>query len=309
MFAQLQQNLNKFISGDAPQASSSSQYDREKRSLVQHANDFSSEDDDDTILPMAFPSESHQQEQQSVLPQQVTSFFSTLSNTVQSNIASFRENIASTTPQQPQPPLPEQEQQQKSTTIQIDTTSTWGDSFSSWKDGAKNRLGSIIGTQEEVPPEPKTWLESLTSSVDDYTTMSKTTRIYGFGISAGLGLVFLLIAIGFLPSILIASRAFAFFYTIGNICLVISTFFVVGPMKQLSLMIEKDRIIPSICFVSSLLLTMFSAIVLKSALLVILLIVVQVVSLGYYILSYIPFGQQIASSFISALMTAFRAMF
>jgi len=183
--------------------------------------------------------------------------------------------------------------------------------LSSWKDTANKQLDDVWVRMRPVEPvnEPKGWFDSVTSELDQYTTMSRTNRMYGFGITLGIGVLFIVIAMAFLPSILVAARAFGLFYTVGNCCLIASTFFLVGPMKQLGMMFEKDRLIPSVCFLSSLFLTLFAALVLKSALLVLILLVVQVISLAYYILSYIPFGQKIVGVFVSSISTAIRAMF
>jgi hypothetical protein len=313
MFAQFQDTFNRFITGeDAPAASTSSpnqskQYEREKRSLVSNTGDFS--DDDDTILPILVNNDTTREE--SILPPQLSSFMSNLTSTIQSNVSTIRQNITgvapvTTTTTVNETPVTRGSSSSATTTQQ--PTDTWS-TFSTWKDSARTRLETIIGVEEERPPEPRGWLDGMTGGLDEYTTLSKTNRLYGCLICLGIGALCIFIAIGFLPSILLTSRAFAFFYTIGNICLVSATFFLVGPMRQMRMMLEKDRIIPSLSFISSLVLTMLAAVVLQSALLVLILIVVQIISLGYYILSYIPFGQQIASSFITAISTAFRAMF
>lgn len=319
----------------------------ENRSLIQHSHEFSSEDEDDDdynnhhiTLDINNNHNDHNSNdnndaQQAAIGDTVKFYAGQLGSTashvggsIATNVSSWRQSWFSSSPAPPQPQPVASSQASSSSSSQVSNNDNSSSSttqqssqeyLSSWKESASKRLDDVwtrikpVATQQaqeqQAQQEAKGWIDQWTSELDQYTTMSKTSRLYGFGITFGIGVVFVALAMGFLPSILVAARIFALFYTFGNCFLIASTFFLVGPMRQLGMMFERDRLIPSSLFLSSLFLTLFAAMVLKSAFLVLILLVVQVVSLAYYILSYIPFGQQIVNVFFSSISTAVRAMF
>jgi ABC-type multidrug transport system fused ATPase/permease subunit len=284
---------------------------KEKRSLIQYTNEFSSEDDEEEDYPPLPPASKEEGYSHHII-----SLVNNVGATINNNFSSVREKYWNATSMnnntEPDTLLPMTNDSNTLSNEAISSSSSsWRNSLSSWKEATNRRLGEFLGNKEtrQQQQQPRSLWENLTGELDNYTTMSKTTRMYSFFICLGVGFLFIMIAMAFLPSILLTARLFAIFYTIGNFLLILSTFFLVGPMKQLSMMMQKDRLIPSLAFIGSLFLTMFAALVLKSALLVLPLLVVQAVSLAYYIISYVPFGQRIVGVFISSIGTAIRAMF
>ena len=85
-----------------------------------------------------------------------------------------------------------------------------------------------------------------------------------------------------------------------------STTFLVGPYAQLSSMFQNERIIPGILYFSTVVLTIFCAFSLHNVIVMLLLISIQLVALAWYIISYIPFGQQMINGFFSIFTMAFR---
>jgi len=88
--------------------------------------------------------------------------------------------------------------------------------------------------------------------------------------------------------------AFAVLYTLGNICMLGSTIFLVGPMRQLKNMFASTRIIATIMYILAIALTLVAAFVIKSTILVIFALIIQFVALTWYSLSYIPGARFIA---------------
>ena len=95
----------------------------------------------------------------------------------------------------------------------------------------------------------------------------------------------------FLTMIVLNPAPFAVMYTFGNIFGITSTFFLVGPLKQIKNMCNPNRLIATIVFLASMGMTLFSALYLKSAILVILFVIIQFLALFWYTLSYIPGGR------------------
>jgi len=96
----------------------------------------------------------------------------------------------------------------------------------------------------------------------------------------------------FVGMILLSPAAFAVPYTFGNIFALASTFFLMGPLRQLKMMIDPNRIVSAIIYVVAMALTLYFAFGLQSAILVIIAVIVQFCALIWYGLSYIPFARQ-----------------
>ena len=135
-------------------------------------------------------------------------------------------------------------------------------------------------------PEPSFW-----DSIDDSLTMSKKTRFYGFGITFSAGVLLFFLSIIIFP-------AFVTLYSIGNICIVGSSFFLFGPMKQIKNMMKQYRIVATAIFLLALAGTLWAALDLKNILLAFLFCAIQAIAFLAYVLTYIPFaGRYIQNCF------------
>ena len=77
-----------------------------------------------------------------------------------------------------------------------------------------------------------------------------------------------------------------------NILTLFRSFFLVGPQRQIKNMLDPKRATVSLVFIASMVMTLVSALVLKSNILVIVCTAIQFCSLVWYVLSYIPYGRQ-----------------
>ena len=77
-----------------------------------------------------------------------------------------------------------------------------------------------------------------------------------------------------------------------------------GPMRQLKKMFEKTRIVAALMFLLFMVLTLLSAIWLKSALLTIAFCLCQYCALVWYGLSYIPYGRTAAKKAMNTVADA-----
>ncbi|XP_047191752.1 vesicle transport protein SFT2B-like [Scophthalmus maximus] len=82
---------------------------------------------------------------------------------------------------------------------------------------------------------------------------------------------------------------FVVFYTVGNICVLISTLFLVGPVQQIRSMCAKERAFATILMLVCLTVTLCSALWWKNYTLSLIFCIIQIVALSWYGLSYIPF--------------------
>lgn len=93
-------------------------------------------------------------------------------------------------------------------------------------------------------------------------------------------------------------RRFGLLVTLGSMCSLASTSFLIGLRKQAKMAFAPKRRMSAILFLSSMVLTLIAALALKSMLLSLFFVLVQIGCSAWYSLSYIPFAQQIVGSVV-----------
>ncbi|CBH18112.1 Got1/Sft2-like family, putative [Trypanosoma equiperdum] len=86
-------------------------------------------------------------------------------------------------------------------------------------------------------------------------------------------------------------RKYAALNTMANIVSVGGTMFLCGPSAQLKRMFDETRRGATTVYLTSLLMTLISALILKFVLLTVLLMLAQYLAMIWYTLSYVPFGR------------------
>ncbi|KAJ1657650.1 hypothetical protein IWQ61_002988 [Dispira simplex] len=117
-------------------------------------------------------------------------------------------------------------------------------------------------TQQIQPDDLNLAAEDNSSPLSDYFSLTRTQRLYAFGICAVIGLV--LCALSLMMLGLINLAGFAIFYSLGNVVAILGTMFLVGPMRQLKMAFEPVRIIATIVFIITLVLTFIAALVVST---------------------------------------------
>jgi len=125
-------------------------------------------------------------------------------------------------------------------------------------------------------------------------TLSTTTRFYGFVIAFGLGMVLSLFSTTYLTTFRIYK--FGLVYTLGNMLSIVSSMMFVGPTRYARTMCKASRRGASVVYFLSLFLTLYAAVVLKARGITVLLVLVQMSSLLWLYLSYIPYGRKLVLS-------------
>jgi len=144
---------------------------------------------------------------------------------------------------------------------------------------------SIIGEKKEE--------QTFSDQLSEDCTLSRTTRLYGFGIFFGIGLVLTVIAAFMVPNIVTGNpERFAIPYAFGALCSLGATMFLMGPCSQLKSMFHKKRIIATIIYLLSIVLTLVMALAVGNPWLVLLAILIQMGALLWYSLSYIPYARE-----------------
>ncbi|KAM8744991.1 uncharacterized protein AB9X84_016398 isoform 2-T2 [Acanthopagrus schlegelii] len=131
-------------------------------------------------------------------------------------------------------------------------------------------------------------MDTLKLSANETSTLGWGKRITGFISCSVVVAVCLVLAVYMLWVPLIGLTLFTVFYTVGNICAVCSTMFLMEPETQLALMFDETRVHATAAVMTCLVLTLCSAFWVKSAGLAMLFCILQVLSFIWYLLTYIP---------------------
>uniref|UniRef100_A0A9J7ZDN4 Vesicle transport protein n=1 Tax=Cyprinus carpio carpio TaxID=630221 RepID=A0A9J7ZDN4_CYPCA len=95
---------------------------------------------------------------------------------------------------------------------------------------------------------------------------------------------------------------FAVFYSVGNIASLLSTMFLMGPLKQLKRMCDKTRALATGIMITCLVLTFCAAFWWKIKGLALLFCILQFLAFTWYSLSYIPFARDAIIKLFSACL-------
>ncbi|GFZ18705.1 Got1/Sft2-like vescicle transport protein family [Actinidia rufa] len=93
---------------------------------------------------------------------------------------------------------------------------------------------------------------------------------------------------------------FGITFTFGNLLSLGSTAFLIGPKRQVTMMLDPVRIYATAIFIASMIIALFCALYVHNKLLTLLAIILEFGALIWYSLSYIPF----ARSMVSKVMVA-----
>ncbi|XP_063705694.1 vesicle transport protein SFT2A isoform X2 [Culicoides brevitarsis] len=104
----------------------------------------------------------------------------------------------------------------------------------------------------------------IMGTLNEASTLSWETRIKGFAICFVVGILFTLLA-SFALFLNRGLTVFAAFYTIGNILSLLSTCFLMGPVKQIKKMFSSTRWIATCIMLASLVLTLVAALVVSNS--------------------------------------------
>ncbi|GAQ87770.1 Membrane protein involved in ER to Golgi transport [Klebsormidium nitens] len=152
------------------------------------------------------------------------------------------------------------------------------------------RLKLMLGYDAEPEPDPED--EGILAELNQYCTLTRKQRLYGFAGCMSLGLLCSLLS----SLVWLNPVKFAITYTFGNLLSLGSTTFLVGPMRQLKMMFDPVRAVATIVYVVAIVLTLFCALYLHDILLTMICIVVEFCAVIWYSLSYIPFARRMVAS-------------
>lgn len=144
---------------------------------------------------------------------------------------------------------------------------------------------------------------ALGMGADDFSSsfcpkLSWEHRFIGWAICFGVGWILQIVSFGRIMTVITSGPTkLAVMYTIGNLLALVSTFFFAGPRRQCKKMKHPSRWIASLIYLGAMVATVAAVFVPAfpgQKIVILILIPLQWVSLVWYTLSYIPFGQRMA---------------
>ncbi|KAK4283238.1 hypothetical protein QN277_000212 [Acacia crassicarpa] len=93
---------------------------------------------------------------------------------------------------------------------------------------------------------------------------------------------------------------FGIAFTLGNLLSLGSTAFLIGPKRQLTMMLDPVRIYATAIYLASMIIALFCALYVRNKLLTLLAIILEFGALIWYSLSYIPFARTMVSKIMGA---------
>ncbi|KAM8722462.1 vesicle transport protein SFT2B-like [Acanthopagrus schlegelii] len=150
-----------------------------------------------------------------------------------------------------------------------------------------DKLKKVLSGQDDGSPDGGGILERANQA----STLAWGTRMKGFIVCFVLGIVCSILGTCMLWIPGIGLAVFAVFYSVGNICALASTMFLIGPCRQLMTMCAKERALATAIMLVCLVLTLCAAFWWKNNGLALLFCVLQFLAFTWYGLSYIPFAR------------------
>jgi len=169
------------------------------------------------------------------------------------------------------------------------------ESMSSWAEGVKASTADATGLSQKE--------ESLFG-------LSYQTRFKGFvaTLIASSFFFFMAFTVG-MPVIVIRPSKFALCFTVGSLMFMSSFALLKGPTAHLKSMVTLDRLPFTVSYVGSMLLTLYAALVVRSYVFVIATSTIQMATLAYYFLSFLPGGTAGARVFLFTLTKTAKLIF
>ncbi|XP_051913458.1 vesicle transport protein SFT2B-like [Hippocampus zosterae] len=151
-----------------------------------------------------------------------------------------------------------------------------------------DKLKKVLSGEDE---DNNTDESGILERASQASTLAWGTRMKGFLLCFILGILCSILGtcMLWLPGFGLA--VFAVMYSVGNLCALSSTMFLMGPCRQLKNMCAKERALATTIMLVCLVLTLCSAFWWNNSGLALLFCVLQFVAFSWYGLSYIPFAR------------------
>lgn len=160
---------------------------------------------------------------------------------------------------------------------------SWKEKSQSFLRGRSEDFSPLDGGETPQSPEEK-W-ENFKNSSKRFTWKQ---RLIGLGVCWGLAFVFITMAFVFGFAII---STFIIAYSLANVFFILGSFFIISPRKQVKHICAPKRIIASVLYFGSLILTIVFAVVVENSGAAVVMMLIQICALVWYIASFIPYAR------------------
>ncbi|XP_027077267.1 uncharacterized protein [Coffea arabica] len=161
---------------------------------------------------------------------------------------------------------------------------------------AFEKMKILVGMEVDEESSPDAEDSSFLEDFNRNCTLSTKQRLYGFVICLAVGITCTLLSM----LVFFNPIKFGLTFSFGNLLALGSTAFLIGPKRQLTMMLDPVRIYATAIYLASIIVSLFCALYVRNKLLTFLAISLEFGALVWYSLSYIPF----ARSMVSKVMVA-----
>ncbi|KAK6202419.1 Got1/Sft2-like family-domain-containing protein [Scheffersomyces amazonensis] len=169
-----------------------------------------------------------------------------------------------------------------------------GPVFSEWTDYVKSSANNLYTRLPMTNQDQQNQIQE-----PSWFRLSRFEKIIGFSACLASSVLCFVLCFFMFPVLALRPRKFALIWTLGSVLFVLSFGILQGPNSYVKHLISRERIIFTTIFFSSILWTLYAAVILKSTLLTILASIVEFIAVLYYSLSYFPFGATTVTWFTS----------
>lgn len=157
---------------------------------------------------------------------------------------------------------------------------------------AAGKTVGVVNEDGTLPASMPSLFSSSKESEEDpiLKHLTKKQRILGFLVCILGGMFCFSFAAALLPVLVVSSRKFALLFTMGSLFFIASFSLLKGPVAHMKSLAAKEKLPFTCAYFGSLVLTLYTAMVLQSYVLTVISSVIQMAALMYFFMSYIPGG-------------------
>ncbi|ABN64678.2 syntaxin 5-like protein [Scheffersomyces stipitis CBS 6054] len=130
-------------------------------------------------------------------------------------------------------------------------------------------------------------------------TLTRFEKLVGFSCCLAASVLCFVLCFFMFPVLALRPRKFGLLWTMGSVLFVVSFGVLQGPYSYTRHLLSRDRVLFTGIFFGSVLLTLYSAVIVRSSLMTILASLIETLAIIYYTISYFPFGSTTLTWFTS----------
>jgi hypothetical protein len=188
------------------------------------------------------------------------------------------------------------------------TISNPGAFFSDMSNLFSSSAGKNTQTDEDIEAgDSSSLLGQIKTNIKE--SIEVKTSYKWFLIIASIGFLFVFLSLLFLPFVAINPQKFLTLFSIGSILILSSFIFIYGTTEYFRMLFTNERFVFTSVYIVSILLGLYSAYVKNLYILSFICVLIQIITLVIFTLSFIPGGKSGISFILNMLITPVKRLF